>query len=428
MNLNMNIYNLKQIQTPRLLIRPPKLGDEIELNKAINNSLEALQRWMPWAQDPSLETTRKFIESAVASWKPGQSQDFPMIVIHKADNKIICASGFNEHSDPTTPYYETGYWIDSQYQGQGLVSETANALTRFALDALKATRVQIRTQVENIKSIAVAERCGFECELTLQNVCIDCKSNLSADGYMFACCDINKLPKLEVSWQQKENNLESKPKPELKSKISSNQSNKTQISKNPKSMPTLETKRLKLIPPKKADASTLYKIIMRSLDELSPWFSWATKDLSIEHVLRETRIDAAAALDIKAHNELFYLVWDKDEKNILGEIWCNIKDWSVPYTAIGYWFDSSQTGKGYASEAVAELTRYAFNHLKCKRVYIEACEINQPSINLAKRLGFTHEGTLQNHARNFVTNKILATELFAMTNTNANLDQLNKDN
>jgi hypothetical protein len=29
----MNIYDLKQIETPRLLIRPPKLGDEIELNK-----------------------------------------------------------------------------------------------------------------------------------------------------------------------------------------------------------------------------------------------------------------------------------------------------------------------------------------------------------------------------------------------------------
>ena len=28
----MNIYDLKQIETSRLLIRPPKLGDEIELN------------------------------------------------------------------------------------------------------------------------------------------------------------------------------------------------------------------------------------------------------------------------------------------------------------------------------------------------------------------------------------------------------------
>ena len=150
----MNIYDLKQIQTPRLLIRPPKLGDEIELNKAINNSLEALLRWMPFAKDPSLEKSKKSIIRWCHGWESRKSQDFPMIVIHKADNKIILASGFNEYSDPTTPYYETGYWIDSHYQGQGLVTETVNALTRFALDALKATRVQIRAQVENTKSIA----------------------------------------------------------------------------------------------------------------------------------------------------------------------------------------------------------------------------------------------------------------------------------
>lgn len=42
-------YNLKQIETPRLIIRPVELGDETQLNQAVNNSLESLQRWMPWA-------------------------------------------------------------------------------------------------------------------------------------------------------------------------------------------------------------------------------------------------------------------------------------------------------------------------------------------------------------------------------------------
>ena len=188
--------------------------------------------------------------------------------------------------------------------------------------------------MENTKSIAVAKRCGFKYELILKNVLIDCESNLPANGYMFACCDINKLPKLEVSWQQKEH--------QSKSNLKSNELSETPTSENPESMPILETKRLKLIPPKEEDTKALYKILMGSLDQLSPWFSWATKDLSIEKVRSETRIDAAAALDIKAHKELFYIVWDNDEKNILGEVFLEIKDWSVPYAAIGYWFDTSQ--------------------------------------------------------------------------------------
>jgi len=59
------IFSLKHIETPRLIIRPVKHGDEIQLNKAVNNSLDSLQRWMPWANDPSLETTKAFIENGV---------------------------------------------------------------------------------------------------------------------------------------------------------------------------------------------------------------------------------------------------------------------------------------------------------------------------------------------------------------------------
>ena len=39
---------LPEIETERLILRPPKLGDEKPLNQAINRSLSELQRWMPW--------------------------------------------------------------------------------------------------------------------------------------------------------------------------------------------------------------------------------------------------------------------------------------------------------------------------------------------------------------------------------------------
>lgn len=198
---DMKIDTLKHIETSRLLIRPVKQGDEIELNQAINRSLPLLQRWMPWAKDPSLETTRQFIQSGILNWQSGQSHEFPMVVIHKETNKIISGSGFNEKSDPTKSHFEIGYWIDSEYQGQGLITEVVNALTRYALEVLKATRVQICMQVENAKSVAVATRCGFSFETTLKNNRIDCISDLPADSLMYVCYDISALPPLAVKWQ-----------------------------------------------------------------------------------------------------------------------------------------------------------------------------------------------------------------------------------
>ena len=93
------IYKLKQIETPRLLIRPVQLGDEYPLNKAVNNSLELLQKWQPWAKDPSIEATRGFVQRGVFAWESGSVVDFSMVVIHKEDNKIIAASGYNDRTD-----------------------------------------------------------------------------------------------------------------------------------------------------------------------------------------------------------------------------------------------------------------------------------------------------------------------------------------
>ncbi|MEE9451297.1 MAG: GNAT family N-acetyltransferase, partial [Gammaproteobacteria bacterium] len=130
----MKIYTLEKIETPRLMIRPIQAGDEIELNQALHRSLSSVQRWMPWAKDPSLSATKDFVQRGVYIWHARTGDNFPMVVIHKADKKIIAASGYNEESVPIEAYYEIGYWIDADYQGQGLVTEFVNALTRYALE------------------------------------------------------------------------------------------------------------------------------------------------------------------------------------------------------------------------------------------------------------------------------------------------------
>ena len=198
-----NIYELKHIETPRLIIRPVRLGDEYAISEAIKATLEALQRWMPWSKDPSFATTEAFVKKAHKAWRVQDSEDYPMVVEYKQNNKIICATGFNDQSQPDKGLYEIGYWLHKDYQGIGLVCEYVNALTRFAIEALHAQQVQICTQTENVKSIAVAERCGFQLKKVMQNHRIDCLTGKSANSYLFVCHELKQLPKLDVSWVQK---------------------------------------------------------------------------------------------------------------------------------------------------------------------------------------------------------------------------------
>ena len=52
--------------------------------------------------------------------------------------------------------------------GQGHVSEAVQQLCALAFDRLTARRVEIRCDTINLRSRAVAERCGFELEGVLR--------------------------------------------------------------------------------------------------------------------------------------------------------------------------------------------------------------------------------------------------------------------
>ncbi|MCD8500047.1 MAG: GNAT family N-acetyltransferase [Gammaproteobacteria bacterium] len=131
------LYDLKHIDTPRLFIRPVQLGDEVLLHESIERSLPALERWMPWARGTNFEATRDFIHRGFTHWQSRTSRDFPLLVIHKDSQKVISASGFNEHSNLDKPCLEIGYWMDSTFVGQGLATELVNALTRFFIAGIK---------------------------------------------------------------------------------------------------------------------------------------------------------------------------------------------------------------------------------------------------------------------------------------------------
>lgn len=177
---------LPEIETERLILRPPRIGDEQPLNAAINRSLPELQRWMPWANDPGIQPTICFVKAGVSSWESETPHDFPMVVIHKELQQIIGASGFNARSIPEVPVFEIGYWLETTYTGQGLATEMVDALTHFAFESFKAARVQIVTQVGNKASRRVAEKCGFILEAILRNYCLDSLSGKPSDDWIFA--------------------------------------------------------------------------------------------------------------------------------------------------------------------------------------------------------------------------------------------------
>ena len=194
------IYQLKKIETPRLILRPPQQDDALPLNQAIHHSLKMLQEWMAWASDPSLETTTNHIQMGITNWQSQNSSYLPMVIIDRVTEKIIGATGYNDRSDFKQGIYEIGYWLDVRSHSKGLATECAHALTQFALAELHANQVILRIQIDNQKSIAIAERLGFQKIGIVERSQEDALVGKINQDFKYVCNDFKKLSHLNMSY------------------------------------------------------------------------------------------------------------------------------------------------------------------------------------------------------------------------------------
>ena len=61
----------------------------------------------------------------------------------------------------TLPQFSLGYFVDVAHEGQGYVTEAAQAALRFIFNDLRGCRVGLECDDTNWRSYRVAERCGF---------------------------------------------------------------------------------------------------------------------------------------------------------------------------------------------------------------------------------------------------------------------------
>jgi ribosomal-protein-serine acetyltransferase len=70
-------------------------------------------------------------------------------------------------------------------------------------------------------------------------------------------------------------------------------------------------------------------------------------------------------------------------------------DWANQSTTLGYWLAAGFQGRGIMTRACRFLTGYAFQEFGLNRVEIRCAPQNQRSCTIARRLGFTKEGTIR---------------------------------
>jgi len=197
-NLNPILLDLPMpIWTPRLCLKPREVGEGPILNRAICASLEHLKPWMPWAQkEPTLDESEEHCRRSLAKFILREDMT---LSIYSRDRKHYIGSTGLHRANWDVPSFHIGYWVVHELQGQGFITESTNALARYAFQVLKARRVEIRCDSENPRSLAVMKRLGFVQEGFLKNEDIQEPGSLR-DTIITARYDDAGLPALDVTW------------------------------------------------------------------------------------------------------------------------------------------------------------------------------------------------------------------------------------
>lgn len=191
------------IITPRLILRPPQIGDGSVVNEAVLESFAVLNEFMPWAKEkPSADESEEFARQAAANWilKNNDEPYLPLFIFDKETSQFIGGTGYH-HYDWDIPSIETGYWIRNSYAKQGLMMEAINAITQYAFKQLGVKRLTITCDIDNIRSRKIPERLGFSLEATLKGNRRKPLTNEISDTLIYSRYDLNKLPNLAVTWK-----------------------------------------------------------------------------------------------------------------------------------------------------------------------------------------------------------------------------------
>ena len=160
---------LTKIETERLLLRRPRLSDAAALHAAYGDP--EVMKFIGDGKTMTQAKTKAWIEKALARWK---ADGFGHFVIEK-DRKVIGRAGFlvwdpDEWKTGTLAELgdhaaiELGWMLAQEHWGNGYATEAALAILQFGFEPLKLHRIGASVLPDNISSIRVLEKLGFQRE------------------------------------------------------------------------------------------------------------------------------------------------------------------------------------------------------------------------------------------------------------------------
>ena len=124
-----------------------------------------------WAARPSGPYALHDAQAALSLWDPAAQGQFSIGVLR--ERRLLGAVGLMPDSPGSI---ELAYWIRPEERGRRIASRAVRAVTRWAHDALDATRIWLEINPLNEPSLRLAQQVGYDFDQRLLRHCRDWSS------------------------------------------------------------------------------------------------------------------------------------------------------------------------------------------------------------------------------------------------------------
>ena len=167
------------IESEIFRLRPIKNSDIDSIVKYTNDRSVTRHTFIPYPN--TIESVTAFLSSSRIAERKGTGLNFG--IEYKESGEIIGSVGFTV-INKNFRRGEFGYWLAKKYRNQGIMTEATELVVRHAFTKLKLKRIHAFVDPDNVASIKVLEKCGFENEGLLKKFIK--QNNRYKDMYIFA--------------------------------------------------------------------------------------------------------------------------------------------------------------------------------------------------------------------------------------------------
>jgi RimJ/RimL family protein N-acetyltransferase len=163
--LELGAVDLGRGDADAVVLRRLDVADAGAVAKAVEDNIDHLRPWMPWANAESADERfqRRRLAEAEAQWNRGA--DFGYGLFANDDGpigergRLLGAFGLTARRGPKT--LEIGYWLCADATGRGLASRAVEALTDAAAELPDIERLLVYCDEANHASAAIPRRLGY---------------------------------------------------------------------------------------------------------------------------------------------------------------------------------------------------------------------------------------------------------------------------